>query len=176
MKKSMKSAGRQHLILMLILLLLIGCTPKQDAVTSYEHPFDETSSVVIDGDPLIDFKNPETKVLFVKKSKLIILEYTVENNGSEEVEVGHFSHLEKLVEGIWKKQTSVEVEFPAELKLLQPGESYVDNFPISVALPELLMEGSPDLEGSYRLVKTIEPFGVYELRFEIDAKFMNNIK
>lgn len=36
--------------------------------------------------------------------------------------------------------------------------------------------GSPDLEGSYRLVKTIEPFGVYELRFEIDAKFMNNIK
>ena len=176
MKKSMKSAGRQHLILMLILLLLIGCTSQQNSVTSYEHPSDETSSVLIDGDPLIELKNPETKVHSEKESKTITLEYKVENNGSEEVEVGHFSHLEKLVEGNWKKQTSVEIEFLVEIKLLMPGESYVDNFPISTALPELLMEGSPDLEGSYRLVKTIEPFGVYELRFEIDAKFMNNIK
>lgn len=166
----------KRILVLLIILLLMACTPNHNSVTRLKYPFDEESAVVIDGDPLIELLSLQTKIISTNEHEMIILEYTIENNSSETVEIGHFSHLEKLVDGTWNKQQSVDVEFSAELVSIEPGESYVDNLTISSVIPELLLENGPDLKGTYRLVKTIEPYGVYELRFEIDTDFMKNLK
>ncbi len=168
-------------IAILVLVVLIGCGTKKVETGNHDAAFDdpyfeEISTVKIDENDLVKLKNPELKSSLDPASKDVYLHYTIENLTDNDLEIAHYSYLEKLFDGTWRKQKTTDIEFPAEMVTIAKGSEYTDNFPISFVLTELLNEEAKSIVGQYRLIKEIPDLGTYALQFEINKAILEKLK
>lgn len=171
--KGKKLYKRVSLFWIIMMFVLVACQPKVSTDPISKDTFDKESTftTVNENDKIRMILEEITLPEDVSKS-IFGANVRVENNTDQAVTVNAVLVLEKLIDGKWLvPSVPIDgVEFPADLKIIEPWKSSMFYYPLGRVLTKVENNEIIVDEGRYRLVKEVEGYGVYAVEFDFNEE------